>query len=545
MPVDERKPIRTPLEPSVAVYRTILEIAAEAVHKASIADDRLEDAASVDVGQTPNEVVYTENKLELRRYESLTERQHDVPILVVYALINRPYVLDLQPNRSIVRRLLEAGHDVYLIDWNEPSRLDRRLGLSDYVERYIANCVDEVRERSGQDAINVLGYCMGGTLSVMYAALHPETVNALALMATGLYFADTGGVLEVWGDEEYYDPRTVTDRFGNVPGEFLDVGFALMDPVANYVTKYVHLYDRLENEDFLRNFARMETWLSESVDVAGTVYDEFLEDIYQDNLLYRNELSLDGTHVDVTNIDMPILQILGEYDRLVPPAASKPFNDVVGSDDVTTIEYPTGHVGLAMSARSHRDVWPEVAEWFLDQSERPALADVIAEGVERALDVDVETDVTVGEVDEIQIAIADTQGERTSAVISYNTTAIETFFEDELGISLGLEAASEGIAVTVETADEKVTTVVENVGEATREEIREAIEAADVAASYELDDIDGIGPTYTERLRSGGVDSVSELAVADAARVAEAAQTSERFARSWIDHARRLVDRDG
>ena len=367
---------RTPLALALQYQRDALSIATGAARNASLAADRFEGALAADVGETPSEVVYTENKRELRRYEPLTANQHPVPVLVVYALINRPYILDLQPDRSIVRRLLEAGHDVYLIDWHDPSRLDRRLGLADYVQRYLSNCVDEVRDRTAADAINVLGYCMGGTLAAVYAALHPAKVNALALLATGLHFEGTGGVLELWGDGEYYDPRTVTGTFGNVPGEFLAAGFDAMDPVANAVGKYVTLSDRAENEDFVRNFARMERWLADSVDLAGAAYAEFLEAIYQDNRLSRNELTLDGEHVDVTNIDMPLLQIVGERDRLVPPAASTPFNDVVGSDDVTTIEYPSGHVGLAMSNGAHRDLWPEVAEWFLEHSGPPTHADV-------------------------------------------------------------------------------------------------------------------------------------------------------------------------
>ncbi|AXG09765.1 class III poly(R)-hydroxyalkanoic acid synthase subunit PhaC [Haloplanus rubicundus] len=541
MPTDQRPELRFPFDILLSSQRTVLQTATEGLHKTTLVPNRLEDAASADVGQTPSEVVYTENKLELLRYESLTEHQHRVPILIVYALINRPYILDLQPDRSIVRRLLEAGHDVYLIDWHEPSELDTSLSLHDYVNRYIRNCVDEVCERSSQDAINVLGYCMGGTMSVMYAALYPEKVNALGLMATGLYFDDTGGILELWGDEKHYDPRSVTETFGNVPGEFLAAGFDQMDPVANNVTKYAHLYDRLENEDFVRNFARMEQWLSDSVDVAGEVYAQFLEDIYQDNRLYENELTIGGEHVDVTNIDMPLLQILGDYDNLVPPEASKPFNDVVGTDDATTIEYPSGHVGLAMSNGAHRDLWPEVAEWFLEHSERPTLADVIGDGIEETLGVDVETDVTVGDVDEVEVVLADDDGEIAREVITRDPTAIETFLEDALGVEIGLDTGPEGIAVEVETDEGVVTTVVKDIGEAIRTEVEEAAEEVAIAGSYDLEDVNGIGATYAKRLRAAGIESVPELAVADDARVAEAAEATEELAGTWINRARELV----
>ena len=454
-----------PLKTALDVQRKSIEAMTGGVERAEVAPERAGPLAKIDVGQTPSEVVYTENKLELLHYkpgeagiEVPEEEQSDVPVLVVYALINKPYILDLQPERSVVRRLLEEGHDVYLIDWNEPSQLDQFLTLDDYVNRYMDNCVDEVRERSGTDQINILGYCMGGTKSAMYATFHPEKINALALMAAGLYFEDTGGVLEEWGSDEYYDPGDVTEAFGNVPSTMLDVGFALMDPVDNYVSKYVRLYDNLKNEDFVENFARMERWLGEGIDLAGETYEQFLTDVYQDNKLYENELELDGKHVDVTNVDMPLLQITGEYDHLIPSSASIPFNDVVGSDDIETIEYPTGHIGLSVSGSSHADVWPRVAEWFHEQS-----------------DVDDEP-------------------------------------EDDEATDIEIEDRS---ADTEQTAD--------------------AADAPDEQDGSDIETVNGIGPTYAERLHAVGIETTAALAAADAETVANAAEVSESRAQDWLD----------
>ncbi|RJT04379.1 class III poly(R)-hydroxyalkanoic acid synthase subunit PhaC [Halococcus sp. IIIV-5B] len=377
-----------PFTAALDAQRRSFEAAADTVEKVEMGPEQLAEMASVDVGQTPSDVVYSENKLELLHYEPLTDEQHDVPILVIYALINKPFILDLQPDRSVIRRLLEAGFDVYMIDWNEPSRLDQHLTLEDYVDRYIENCVDEVRERSGQDSINVLGYCMGGTMSVMYAALHPEKVRNLGLMAAGLCFDDTGGVLELWGDDEYFSPDGLTETYGNAPAEMLDVGFALMDPVANYVSKYVRLYDNLEDDDFVENFGRMERWLSEGIDVAGDTFAQFVTDIYQDNKLYNNELYLGDKHVDIGNIDMPILQITGEYDHLIPSETSKPFNEVVASDDTSVIEYPTGHIGLSVSGSSHENVWPEVCEWYAERSQPAEDVEIETGGADESEDSD-------------------------------------------------------------------------------------------------------------------------------------------------------------
>jgi polyhydroxyalkanoate synthase len=354
----------------IEAQRRLWERATDDVAATGALPEGLETMARVDVGGTPSEVVYRENKLELHRYEPLVpaDERHDVPLLFVYALINRPYILDLQPDRSVVRRMLEAGFDVYLIDWGEPSALDTSLGLHDYVNRYLANCVREICRHSAVDAINVLGYCMGGTMSVMYAALHPQRVRNLGLLAAGLCFDDTGGILELWGDEAFFDPDELADTFGNVPAEFLDAGFALMDPVHNYVTKYGNLYDNLDDEEFVANFARMEKWLNDPIDVSGAAYREFLEAIYQENALYRNELELDGDRVDLDAITMPVLQVIGEYDHLIPPAASRPFNERIASEDTEIMESATGHIGLSVSRSAHRMLWPAVADWFAERS---------------------------------------------------------------------------------------------------------------------------------------------------------------------------------
>jgi polyhydroxyalkanoate synthase len=470
--MSERESAFNPFTMALDTQRQSFEAAAEAVEKNEVAPEQLAQMLSVDVGETPSEVVYTENKLELLHYEPQTDEQHDVPILIIYALINKPFILDLQPDRSVVRRLLEAGFDVYMIDWNEPSRLDQHLTLDDYVNRYIENCVDEVCERSGLDAINVLGYCMGGTMSAMYAALHPEKVRNLGLMAAGLCFDDTGGVLELWGDDEYFAPEDLTETYGNAPSEMLDVGFALMDPVSNYVSKYVRLYDNLENDDFVENFGRMERWLSEGIDVAGTTFAQFVEDIYQDNKLYNNELHIGDKHVDLSNIKMPVLQITGEYDHLIPSETSKPFNDVIASEDTDVIEYPTGHIGLSVSGSSHENVWPEVCEWFEEHSQLDA--------------------------DAAEIDIEDASEGTDEAAGSQEPTSTA---ED-----------------TKEFADEK-----------TEEVSNESDEQTDI------EDVSGIGGTYADRLREVDIETATDLAAADVPTVAEAAEVSESRAADWIE----------
>ena len=481
--------MKNPYATVLDMQREAWEATADLAEKSQVAPDRTETLENVEVGQTPSEVVYEENKLRLLHYEPMTEEQHDVPILIVYALINKPYILDLQPDRSVVQTLLEAGFDVYLIDWGEPSKLDRKLSLDDYVNRYIDNCVDVVSERSGQDAINILGYCMGGTMSAMYASLHPEKVQNLALMAAGLCFAGDGGVLELWGDDEFYDPETVTDTFGNVPAEFLDVGFALMDPVANNVTKYVRFYDNMDDEDFVENFARMERWLDEGIDVAGVAYEEFIRDIYQENKLIKNELSLNGKHVDLENIDMPLLQIVAEYDHLIPPEASKPFNEFVSSDDTEILEFATGHIGMSVSSRSHDELWPDVCEWFEARSngtETEPAAEISAETT-------TDTDAAVA---------ADAGGQ----------SSLEDVTDGGTGLESGTTAPTETTADTQSETDPD----------------------ADVD---DLTDLTGVGQAYADSLADAGIETFDQLAEADVADLASETGISPRRIEDWIDQA--------
>jgi polyhydroxyalkanoate synthase len=383
--------MKNPYAQFMDFQRQAWETATESVETVESLPDAAEGIADVDVAQTPSEVVYEENKLELLHYESRTEEQHDVPLLIVYALVNRPYILDLQPDRSVVRTFLDEGFDVYMIDWDEPSLLDHSLGLRDYVDRYMDNCVDVVRERSDRDAINLLGYCMGAAMSVGYTALYPEKVRNLGLMAGALCFEEEGGLFGQWVQDDGVDVRTIADAYGTIPSEFLDAGFGMGEPIANNVTKHVRFFENLEDEDFVQNFARMERWLDESIDIAGEVLVEFIEHTYQEGSLCNNEFYIGDKHADLDNLDMPIAQVVATYDHIVPPRASTALNEVVPSDDVTVFQADTGHIGLSVSSRAHTELWPEVCEWFVERSQLESELDDEADAPADAAVSDLET----------------------------------------------------------------------------------------------------------------------------------------------------------
>ncbi len=329
------------------------------------------------VGTTPSEIVYTEDKMKLLHYIPTVEKSHPVPVLVVYALVNRYYILDLQPDKSVMKKLLDEGFDVYIIDWGYPRGADRYLTIDDYVNGYINNAVDKIRKRSGLDKITLLGVCQGGTFSVMYSAFHPEKVKNLITLVTPVNFDTDKGLLHLWAKSLPVD--RIVDYYGIVPGDFLNSGFLLTDPFRLMIDKYVGLFERIEcepddatcslrNEETVRNFLRMEKWIFDSPDQAGETFRQFFKDCYQKNLLIKNEMELNGKRIDLKKISMPLLNVMAEFDHLVPNEASKPLNDAVSSSDKETLVFPTGHIGIFVGSKSQKEVCPRISEWLKPRS---------------------------------------------------------------------------------------------------------------------------------------------------------------------------------
>jgi len=331
-----------------------------------LATDDLLDLLTVDVGGTEGEVVHQSHAFDLRRYEP-AERRHATPVLLTYALVNRPYVLDLQPDRSVLRRLLESGFAVYLIDWAEPGRLDATLGLADYVRRFLDDCVTATLADAGTGDLHLLGYCMGGTMAAMYAAIEDDPLRSLTCMAAPIAFDGTGGVLETWATR--LEPAALVEACGNVPGELLAGSFAMLEPVAHTVGKLVTLYERADDPAFVETFLRMERWIWDGVDVPGAVFREFLEELYRDDALLEGSVALRGDPVDLAAIDVPALHLVGEDDHLVPPASSRPLADAIGHDDQRILSAPVGHIGLSVSRTAHETVWPAVTDWLAARSD--------------------------------------------------------------------------------------------------------------------------------------------------------------------------------
>src|SRR5512144_3175381 len=342
--------------------RTSVKECGELTTKLIKGSEVLTEIDEIDVGTAPKELVYEEDKLQLYHYTQENKVTCDVPVLIVYALVNRQYMLDLQPDKSIVRNLLQHGMDLYIVDWGYPTKADMYLTLDDYIDGYLNNCVDLVRKRSGKDKINLMGICQGGTFCGIYAALYPGKVKNLITLVAPFDFSTNDGLLFRWSKNMNVDALVNTYRI--VPGEFLNAGFLMLMPFTLNIRKYVDMIDLIEDKEKLLNFLRMEKWIFDSPGQTRECLRQFLKDCYQGNKLAKGELKVGDKVVNLKNITMPLLNIYASADHLVPPAATKPLNDLVGSTDKSLYEFKGGHIGVFVGSKSQKELAPAISLWL-------------------------------------------------------------------------------------------------------------------------------------------------------------------------------------
>ncbi len=340
------------------------EKAPERIQKAK---DVLLSELDTAIATTPYEVVYQEDRVKLKHYYPVLPKNKlmKTPLLVVYALINRETMLDLQPGRSIVKNFLNDGIDLYMIDWGYPTRKDKFLTIDDHVNGYMDNIVDFIRRKHNLPKINLMGICMGGAFSVMYSALHPEKIMNLVTTVTPTNFDTDQGLLHIW--MKNVDADRMVRTYGNMPGDLMNLGFLLLNPARLMIDKYVGFLENVDNKNFVENFVRMEKWIFDSPDVPGETFRQFIQDCYQKNLLIQSKMELGGRRVDLKKITMPLINFYGQYDHLVPPAACELLTSKVGSKDTQDICLQTGHIGIYVSSKFQKEFAPKIANWLKER----------------------------------------------------------------------------------------------------------------------------------------------------------------------------------
>lgn len=316
--------------------------------------------------QLEKTLVYSEDKMKLFRYTPLTKKPNKIPLLITYALVNRQYMMDIQPDRSVIKAFLDQGLDVYIIDWGYPTAQDRYLKMDDYINDYMDTCVDTIRGISKQEKINLLGVCQGGTFSTIYSALYPEKVNSLVAMVTPIAFDNNDTLLFAWSKHMNIDK--LVDAYGVIPGDLMNSSYLILKPLSLTLDKYIGLTNNMADKHYLENFIRMESWIFDSPGQAGETIKQFVNDLYKENKLAKNELVIGDKTVNLKNITMPVLDAYAEYDHLVPASSSKALADLVGTKDVEVISFNVGHIGMYVSSKSQRDIAPKISEWILKRS---------------------------------------------------------------------------------------------------------------------------------------------------------------------------------
>ncbi len=324
------------------------------------------------VAQTPKQVIWTLNKAKLYRYIPVVPagQRHKVPLFLVFALMNKPYILDLRPGNSFIEYMVKQGYDVYLLDWGVPGPEDKDLKFDDYVLDYLPRAIRKVKAVSGSDEFSMLGWCIGAILTTIYAALRPDDgLKNLLLLTAPLDFTDkTAGGFARWVNDQCFDPDKIVDAFGNVPGEMIDYGAKALKPVENYIGSYLTLWDNLDNPRIVESWHAMNTWVTDIIPMAGATYRQLIQEFYQENRLIEGTLTIRGERVDLSRIRANLLNVIALADHISPPCQSESIMTKVSSQDQLLLKVKGGHIGMMAGSGAMKYTWPHIDAWLAARS---------------------------------------------------------------------------------------------------------------------------------------------------------------------------------
>jgi polyhydroxyalkanoate synthase subunit PhaC len=319
------------------------------------------------IGQAPREVIWTHRGTTLYRYRS-SRREHAIPVLLVFALINRPEIFDLRRGNSFVEFMLAEGFDVFLVDWGIPDEEDSEMGLAEFVCDELHWAVRETLRTCDEDELTLLGWCIGGTLCAMYCALYPAAAVRNAVLLT-TPIDPSRSLYARWVGHDEFDVDLVAERYRVVPGSGIDFANKLMKPVTNYATTYRRLFQSiLDGSDPRESYQAMSKWVADNPPFPGRAYREWITWMYKENRLVGGRLWLRGERVDLGRIEQNLLVVTADADHIAPPDGTVPLLDLVSSEDVTHLDRRGRHIGLMAGSKAKHEIWPEIAEWLRERS---------------------------------------------------------------------------------------------------------------------------------------------------------------------------------
>lgn len=325
------------------------------------------------IAKTPKKVIWTLNKAKLYRYAPVVpeERRHKTPLLLVFAIMNRPHVLDLRPGHSFVEYMLAHGHDVYLLDWGVPGIEDKDLTYDDYVLEYLPRVVRKLRTVAGTSEFNMLGWCLGALISTMYGALRPDDgLRNLVLLTAPLDFTDkkSSGFAR-WITNKLFHAEQIVDQFGNIPGEMIDAGAKMLKPMENYYGTYMNLWDNLDDASKVEAWHAMNTWVRDIIPMSGAAFRQLVNELYKENRLVEGKLTLRGERVDLKRLRANLMNVIAEADHITPPCQSERIVDLVGSADKEILRVRGGHIGIMAGRGAEKSTWPHIESWLAARSD--------------------------------------------------------------------------------------------------------------------------------------------------------------------------------
>jgi polyhydroxyalkanoate synthase len=328
-------------------------------------------AEEATIGATPKEVVWTRRGVTLYRYRS-AERRYAVPLLLVFALINRPQIFDLRPGASLVEYLLGEGFDVFLVDWGVPDEEDAEAGFDEYVCDFLHGAVRETLRAAAAQELTLVGWCMGATMCAMYCGLAgtgaERAVRNLVLLTMPVDGRASTYARWVGGD---FDFERVARQWGALPGGAIDFANKMLKPVTNFFSAYRRLWqDALRGEVKRDAYQAMAKWVGDNPPFPGRAWAQWIEWMYRDDALIRGRVRLRGERVDLRRIEQNLLVVTAAGDHIAPRAGTLPIFELVSSHDQTHFDRPGGHIGLVAGSAARNELWPDLAAWLAERSDR-------------------------------------------------------------------------------------------------------------------------------------------------------------------------------
>lgn len=324
---------------------------------------------SPQTGCSPKDVIWRKNKAKLYRYHHTVLRRYKTPVLFLYALINRAYILDITPGMSMVEYLVNEGFDVYMLEWGDFDWEDRKLSFAELIYDYIARAVRRVAVESESEEISLIGYCMGGTMATMYAALFEQPkIRNLVYIASPLDFSNAG-ISSIWLAAPAFNPDRVADTFQLIPRDFIDMGTKMLNPVNNYLGTYTRLWRLLDEGLSVHAWKVLNKWMNDGINFPGEAYRQWIKEFYQENRLIKNQIVLRGRTVHLQRIKSNLLALVGERDHIVLPDQTAAALEYLGSKEKSYYEFPVGHGGLVFGSVARDQVFPLLANWLRERSE--------------------------------------------------------------------------------------------------------------------------------------------------------------------------------